>query len=138
MPPLSADRSTATAPSRTPDARAKGPPTAAPARRPNFAALLRRISLLATFHADAPLEADFAGLSRAGWTVRHRAARRRWHEWVRYSSRQDALLQMGGLVGIELDGVGLEQFWPYLWLGQWTDAGKGAVMGLGRYRLTVD
>ncbi len=103
-----------------------------------FANLLRRISLLATFHADAPLEADFAGLSRAGWTVRHRAARRRWHEWVRYSSRQDALLQMGGLVGeIELDGAELEPFWPYLWLGQWTHAGMGAVMGLGRYRLTV-
>ena len=104
-----------------------------------FANLLRRVSLLTAFHADAPLETDFAGLSRAGWTVRHRAARLRWHEWVRYSSRQDALLQMGGLVGeIELDGADLEPFWPYLWLGQWTHAGKGAVMGLGRYRVTAD
>ncbi len=104
-----------------------------------FANLLRRISLLITFHADTPLEADFAGLSRAGWTIRQRAARLRWHEWTRYSSRQDALLQMGGLVGeIELDGAGLEPFWPYLWLGQWTHAGKGAVMGLGRYRLVMD
>ncbi|MCC9001481.1 MAG: CRISPR system precrRNA processing endoribonuclease RAMP protein Cas6 [Candidatus Competibacter sp.] len=104
-----------------------------------FANLLRRISLLTTFHADMPLEADFAGLSRAGWTIRHRAARLRWHEWVRYSSRQDALLQMGGLIGeIELDGADLEPFWPYLWLGQWTHAGKGAVMGLGRYRFTMD
>ncbi len=104
-----------------------------------FANLLRRISLLTTFHADAPLETDFAALSRAGWAVRHRAARLRWHEWVRYSSRQDALLQMGGLVGeIELDGADLEPFWPYLWLGQWTHAGKGAVMGLGQYRLMAD
>ena len=104
-----------------------------------FSNLLRRISLLTTFHTDAPLAADFAELSRTGWTIQHRAARLRWHEWVRYSSRQDTLLQMGGLVGeIELDGAGLEPFWPYLWLGQWTHAGKGAVMGLGRYRLELD
>jgi len=46
---------------------------------------------------------------------------------------------MGGLIGeIELDGADLEPFWPYLWLGQWTHAGKGAVMGLGRYRFTMD
>ena len=104
-----------------------------------FANLLRRISLLTTFHTDTPLVVDFAALSRAGWTIQHRAARLRWHEWVRYSSRQDTLLQMGGLLGeIELDGAGLEPFWPYLWLGQWTHAGKGAVMGLGRYRLVMD
>jgi len=43
---------------------------------------------------------------------------------------------MGGLIGeVELDGAGLESFWPYLWLGQWTHAGKGAVMGLGGYRI---
>ncbi len=101
-----------------------------------FANLLRRVSLLTTFHTDAPLEADFAALSQAGWVIRPRTARLRWHEWSRYSSRQDALLQMGGLIGeVELDGAGLEPFWPYLWLGQWTHAGKGAVMGLGQYRL---
>ncbi|HUM95548.1 MAG TPA: CRISPR system precrRNA processing endoribonuclease RAMP protein Cas6 [Candidatus Competibacter sp.] len=103
-----------------------------------FANLLRRISLLTTFHTDAPLETDFAGLNRAGWSVQPQAARLRWHEWTRYSSRQDALLPMGGLIGeIELAGAGLEPFWPYLWLGQWTHAGKGAVMGLGRYRLLL-
>lgn len=104
-----------------------------------FSNLLRRVSLLSAFHTDTPLEADFAGLSQAGWTICCRAARLHWREWVRYSSRQDTLLQMGGLVGeVELDGADLEPFWPYLWLGQWTHAGKGTVMGLGRYRLVLD
>jgi len=45
-------------------------------------------------------------------------------------------MQMGGLTGwIELQGQDLTQFWPYLWYGQWTHTGKGAVMGLGRYRI---
>ncbi len=101
-----------------------------------FSNLLRRISLLTAFHTDTPLDTDFAGLSQSAHAVELTGARLRWHDWVRYSSRQDALIQMGGLVGeIELAGAGLEPFWPYLWLGQWTHAGKGAVMGLGRYRI---
>ncbi len=101
-----------------------------------FANLLRRISLLSTFHTDTPLEVDFAALNQAGWAIQHCTARLRWHDWARYSSRQDALIQMGGLIGeIEVDGEGLEPLWPYLWLGQWTHAGKGAVMGLGQYQL---
>ena len=64
------------------------------------------------------------------------AAPLRWHEWTRYSSRQDALLQMGGLLGeITVAGADLSPFWPYLWLGQWTHAGKGTSMGLGKYRI---
>ncbi|MDG4594591.1 MAG: CRISPR system precrRNA processing endoribonuclease RAMP protein Cas6 [Candidatus Contendobacter sp.] len=99
-----------------------------------FSSLLRRISLLTAFHTDDPLDTDFAGLTQAARAVELAGARLRWHDWTRHSSRQDALIQMGGLVGeIELDGAGLEPFWPYLWLGQWTHAGKGAVMGLGRY-----
>jgi len=101
-----------------------------------FSSLLRRISLLTAFHADDPLETDFAGLSQAAHALELNNTRLRWHEWVRFSSRQGTLVKMGGLVGeIELAGANLESFWPYLWLGQWTHAGKGAVMGLGRYRI---
>ncbi|MDS4021042.1 MAG: CRISPR system precrRNA processing endoribonuclease RAMP protein Cas6, partial [Candidatus Competibacter sp.] len=100
---------------------------------------LRRISLLTAFHTDDPLETDFVGLTQAARAVELERTRLRWYDWTRYSSCQDALIQMGGLIGeIELDGAGLEPFWPYLWLGQWTHAGKGAVMGLGRYRLEMN
>lgn len=103
-----------------------------------FSNLLRRISLLTAFHTDDPLETDFAGLTRAARALNLNVSRLRWHEWARFSSRQDTLVKMGGLVGeIGLEGAGLEPFWPYLWLGQWTHAGKGAVMGLGRYRIDV-
>jgi hypothetical protein len=104
-----------------------------------FGSLLRRISLLIAFHTDTVLDVDFAALARAADAVPLAAARLRWRDWSRYSSRQHATVPMGGLVGeIDLDGAGLEPFWPYLWLGQWTHAGKGAVMGLGGYRLAWD
>ena len=103
-----------------------------------FGNLLRRISLLTAFHTDTPLETDFAGLTRAAQPIEPVTAELHWREWTRYSSRQDTRLQMGGLIGqIVLSGSELEPFWPYLWLGQWTHAGKGTSMGLGRYRVAV-
>lgn len=101
-----------------------------------FSTVLRRLSLLSYFHTDIPLDTDFRALVQAAETVSISEPDLRWHDWTRYSARQDALLQMGGLVGaFTLPGAALAPFWPYLWLGQWTHAGKGAVMGLGRYQI---
>ena len=98
--------------------------------------LLRRISLLTYFFGETPLETDFAGLLRHAETVPVAGRALHWREWTRYSSRQNEKLQMGGLVGsFELAGADLDRFWPLLWLGQWTHAGKGCSMGLGRYVL---
>ncbi|WP_440941152.1 CRISPR system precrRNA processing endoribonuclease RAMP protein Cas6 [Immundisolibacter sp.] len=103
-----------------------------------FSTLLRRLSLLSYFHTDTPLDADFRTLVQAAEVVALSDADLQWHDWTRYSARQDALLRMGGLVGtFTLPGAALAPFWSWLWLGQWTHAGKGAVMGLGRYRLIV-
>lgn len=94
--------------------------------------LVRRVSMLTCFHTDTPLEADFLGLKAlaAGLPVTERVLR--WHDWTRWSSRQKTEMQMGGIVGeLRLDLAGREALWPYLWLGQWVHAGKGATMGLG-------
>lgn len=103
-----------------------------------FGHLLRRISLLSYFHTDTPLEVDFAALTRAAADVPIKNPRLRWYDWTRYSSRQETTMDMGGLVGsFELAGEALAPFWPYLWLGQFTQVGKGTTMGLGRYAIDV-
>ncbi len=103
-----------------------------------FSNLLRRVSLLTAFHTDTPLETDFAGLTQAARELRCGSRALRWHDWARWSSRQEARVPMGGLLGqATLTGAGLAPFWPYLWLGQWTHAGKGTSMGLGRYRVVA-
>lgn len=59
-----------------------------------------------------------------------------WQDWTRYSSRQDALMQLGGLVGRAwVDGAAVSHLWRLLWLGQWVHVGKATSMGLGEYRL---
>ena len=103
-----------------------------------FGALLRRISMLSYFHTDTPLDIDFAALSAKAKTVQFSQQALHWYDWTRYSSRQQTEMQMGGLLGaVILDMQGLEAFWPYLWLGQWTHVGKGATMGMGAYTISA-
>jgi hypothetical protein len=103
-----------------------------------YSSLLRRISMLSYFHTDAPLETDFAALSAAAKTIEFKDASFWWRDWTRYSSRQKTEMQLGGIVGeATLPGAGLEPFWPYLWLGQFVNAGHNTSMGLGRYSLAA-
>jgi len=99
-----------------------------------FSTLLRRISMISYFHTDTPLETDFAGLTTQAKQIAIADQQLHWYDWTRYSSRQQTEMNLGGLVGsVTLDTNGLEAFWPYLWLGQWTHVGKATSMGLGAY-----
>jgi hypothetical protein len=103
-----------------------------------FGNLLRRLSMLTYFHTDTPLETDFAGLTAEARAVQWTERSLTWRDWTRYSSRQQTTMQMGGVVGrLAVDLRGHERLWPFLWLGQWTHAGKGTSMGLGRCRLNA-
>lgn len=101
-----------------------------------FRNVLRRVSMLTYFHTDTPLDTDFGRLVQRADTVEISNAALRWHDWTRYSGRQQTTMEMGGLVGsFDVDLQGQEGLWPYLWLGSLTQAGKGTCMGLGQYRI---
>ncbi len=101
-----------------------------------FRNLLRRISMLSTFHTEEPLDVDFAGLVRSSRDVCIDDVRLDWRDWRRFSGRQNTYLCMGGLVGsFTVHDDRLAEFWPYLWVGQFLHAGKGTSMGLGKFRI---
>lgn len=103
-----------------------------------FSALLRRLSMLTYFHTDTPFETDFRSLTERAREVPVVQQRLSWRDWTRYSTRQRAAMQLGGMVGdVLVDLRGCEQLWPCLWLGQWTHAGHATSMGLGRFTLEV-
>ncbi len=98
--------------------------------------LVRRVSMFCHHHGEADLEADFVGLKVQAQAIRLLDAQLEWTEQLRRSSRQRAVLAMGGLVGrILLDLSDAPDLWPFLWLGQFLHAGKGTTMGMGGYRL---
>jgi hypothetical protein len=106
-----------------------------------FRSLLSRISSLQYFHTDNPLVTDFAGLAAAAGDAVFASKTVTWCDWTRSSSRQRQEMQMGGLMGsvtVSCDSARWPEMWPYLWLGQWTHAGKGTSMGLGRYTIGID
>ena len=116
----------------------QGQPIRPPALTPRklVADLLRRVTLLAEFHADRP---DFVGdvgpLVRHAETIEHQP-QLRWLDWSRYSSRQQREMTLGGAIGEWTLHGDLEPLLPWLWLGQWLHVGKNATFGMGHYTLT--
>lgn len=99
-----------------------------------FTALMRRISMLRAACGRAPQE-DHRALAEQARAVAVERSHLRWFDWHRYSSRQCRHIPMGGVTGTLTVSGEIAPLWPWLWAGQWLHAGKGAVMGLGRYRL---
>jgi CRISPR-associated endoribonuclease Cas6 len=99
--------------------------------------LLRRLSNLAYFHCDSELDLDFRGLVDAAQEVKLVENRTRWHDWERYSARQDAKLKMGGVIGEAVYRGDLAPFIPLLTLGEVLHVGKGTGLGLGRFRAST-
>lgn len=97
--------------------------------------LIGRISALAYFHCGESLELDFKGLIEKAMTVETTKTTLRWHDWTRYSSRQNRKMQLGGLIGSVRYAGDLEEFTPFLALGAFLHVGKNATFGLGKYRL---
>lgn len=97
--------------------------------------LLRRLSALSYFHCGKRLTLDFKGLIERAGAVKTVERDLRWMDWERYSHRQETKMKLGGFVGgITFQGQ-LEEFWPFLRLGEWVHVGKGTTFGLGQYRI---
>lgn len=103
------------------------------------AAVARRGALLLEFHAglqglgQAVQQATYASQTLTDDRDLH------WHDWTRYSSRQQQVMTLGGVQGrwtLRGGADTLARVWPWLWLGQWLHVGKETMMGMGGY--TVD
>ncbi|MEW5920378.1 MAG: CRISPR system precrRNA processing endoribonuclease RAMP protein Cas6 [Bacillota bacterium] len=102
-----------------------------------FRQALRRISSLAYFHQGEPLRVDYPALAERSRQVALTENTTRRHDWERYSRRQQQRLNMGGLVGTVVYEGALDEFLPFLVLGEQVHVGKNTVFGLGKYRIYV-
>lgn len=100
-----------------------------------FSALLRRISMLCTFHQE-PFEVDFRRLVDQARSIGWLHSDLRLAPLKRYSNRQRRVIDLSGLVGsLVLPTTDIQPLLPYLHIGQHTLVGRGAVMGLGEYSI---
>ena len=97
--------------------------------------LLRRISTLSYFHCGSELDIDFKQLIKDAEKIETKNRSLSWQDWERYSNRQETRMKMGGFVGgISFQGD-LEQFLPFIALGEYIQVGKGTSFGLGKYEI---
>lgn len=101
-----------------------------------FRNLLRRISLLSYFHCNHRIDdSGFKDLIQRARDIKTAKRSLYWHDWERYSNRQETRMKLGGFMGeITYEGE-LKAFWPYIRLGEYMHVGKGSSFGLGRYRI---
>jgi len=100
-------------------------------------ALLRRASSLAYFHHDRRLELDYSDWIRAAREVSLVSDETRWVSWTRYSNRQRARMDLGGIIGTAVYRGKLGRFRDLLVFGSLVHVGKNTTFGLGRYSLDV-
>ena len=92
---------------------------------PFFRTLMRRVSSLASAYGEGEMEVDFPWLARTCGEVGVSSSTIRWTDWRNGS--------IGGLTGEALISGNLEEFVPFLLLGEYLNVGKGASFGLGRF-----
>jgi len=107
---------------------------------PSFATLvraaLRRLSSLSYFHGGQKWEADFRGMVARAEGVRTAESHLRWYDWERYSSRQDARMKLGGIVGSATFEGEVAPFLPLLLAVGIVHVGKACTFGNGRLRVS--
>lgn len=107
--------------------------------RPEFAtlvtALLRRVSVLAEVHCGVTARINARDVLASAADVKVVDSSLRWHDWERYSARQDARMALGGFLGRITFAGPLGPWLPLLRLGEVLHVGKGTPFGLGKYRL---
>jgi len=97
--------------------------------------LLRRISMLMLFHCETKLEIDDDKLIKEAKMVDVLDWNLQWNDWVRYSTRQNTRMKLGGFIGNVTYTGDFEKFMPFVTLGEQIHLGKNTTFGLGKYKI---
>jgi hypothetical protein len=101
-------------------------------------AMLRRTLELAHFHVSgADIDWNFRSLLDHASTLRLATSDLHWHDWQRYSNRQQTKMSLGGFIGtLEIEGD-LAPLWPLFRTAEILHVGKGATFGLGKLAIEM-
>ena len=98
--------------------------------------LLRRLGFLIQYHGQPGPTPDLPTLTTMASNARFEQCHWHFQDDSRYSARQQRAVPLGGLLGtVQFDAGTTSAFWPVLQMGEWVQAGKGTIQGLGRYQL---
>jgi len=94
--------------------------------------IFRRIALL-SYHCDTKIQIDYKNLLFLAENVEAEENYLYWHDWERYSARQDVRMKLGGFKGkITFQGA-ITPFLPFIRMGEYIHLGQDTSFGLGKY-----
>ena len=98
-----------------------------------FSALAHRLTLLSAFYGKNG-KPDFTALLDQAKQIETVKDETFWYDWPRYSTRQKAMMKLGGLRGKISFAGDLTPFFPWLQLAERVHVGQGVTFGLGGYK----
>lgn len=101
-------------------------------------AMLRRVSALYEAYGAGEPPLDYKGLVARASVVETVSSRLRWHDWERYSHRQDQAMLMGGMLGSVTYRGEVNEYLPLLELCREFHIGKQTSFGLGKFQFRVE
>lgn len=109
-------------------------------RRPDFHHVLKRlrdrVNALSTFFGSGPLDLDFAGFGTRAEQVRTVSCNVQWENRFRTSSKTRQRHTLSGFIGEAVYEGALNEFLPWLVMGELVHLGKHTAWGMGQISLT--
>ena len=97
--------------------------------------LLRRIQLLGALYCEGPERVDFKDLIEGSKEIKLVDSKIHWEQQTRFSYRQEKIVALGGVSGSLAFSGNLDQFMPFLKIGEFLHVGKSTAYGLGKIAL---
>lgn len=98
-------------------------------------AMLRRASSLFEYHGGGEPPLDYRGLILQARDINIKESRISWHDWRRYSNRQEQAMMMGGMIG-EITYANVPgEYMPLLRFCEQVHLGKQTTFGLGKIKV---
>lgn len=100
--------------------------------------MLRRINSLLVSYGEGAPNLDYQGLIQKAKQIRVVHASLNWHDWRRYSNRQEQDMNFGGLIGSITYEGNFSEFLPLLRFSSLVHIGKQTTFGLGKMKVVND
>jgi len=100
-------------------------------------ATLRRVSTLMEHYGEGEPDLDYRGLVNRAKKVEIIEDNLGWHDWQRYSFRQDMAMLMGGMLGSITYEGNIGEFMPLINFCSNVHIGKQTTFGLGKFEMDI-
>jgi hypothetical protein len=99
--------------------------------------ILRRLSILAVLYCGNESDIDYKKYLDKARNIATENSNLRWHDWERFSNKQNTKIKMGGFVGDIVFKGNITPFISFMEIGNIIHIGKGCTMGMGKYEMEV-